>query len=167
VEILLTHVRRERVLEHRVKRPQHLVVTDQQVGLRAERVEHPGELDGDVPCSDDCDAFRLFLNVEETVRVDSVGCTWNVVVGRNGRSTTYGDGDLLRLDLVRLAVERLDRERVGVDKRCVALVVVDLIVDQVFLAIVSWFRKGLGSASGLWALAAQATHVTVGRSASR
>ena len=130
----LTHVRRQGVLDERVEGSQNLVVSDQQVRLCAERVEHAGKLDRDVSGSDNGDSLRLLLDVEEAVRVDSVRGTRDLVIGGDGRSSTDSDSNLLRLDRVALAVEGLDGKGVRVDERSVTLVVVDLVVDKVLLA---------------------------------
>jgi len=130
----LTHVRRQGVLDKRVEGSQNLVVSDQQVRLCAERVEHAGKLDRDVSGSDDGDSLRLLLDVEEAVRVDSVRGTRDLVIGGDGRSSTDSDSNLLRLDRVGLAVEGLDGKGVRVDERSVTLVVVDFVVDKVLLA---------------------------------
>ncbi len=138
-----THVVAEHILQHRVKRAQHLVVPDEEVRLCAERVEHARELDGNVSGANDGDALGLLLDVEEAVRVDAVGRAGDLVIGRNGRPAADGNDNLLGLDRVRRAVSLFNLDLVLVDEGGVALVIVDLVVDQVLLA------EGRGDQSGL------------------
>lgn len=103
--------------------------------LRAEGVEHPSELNSDISGSNDDDSLGLLLNVKEPVRVDTVLCAGNVVIGRDGRSTADGDVEHLGFDSVRLApVPRSDFDLVGRDELGPAFVVVDFVVDEVLLA---------------------------------
>lgn len=107
---------------------------DDQVSLRAEGVEHTGQLDGNVSGSNDDDSLGLSVDVKEAIRVDTVFGTGDLIVGGDCGSPSDGNGDLLGLDFVGRAVVRFDLEGVGIEERSVALVVVDLVVDQVLLA---------------------------------
>jgi hypothetical protein len=59
--------------------------------FRAQRIENPSELDSNIPRPYHDDALRLLLDVEESVRVDSVRSTRNLLVGRDRRSAADGD----------------------------------------------------------------------------
>jgi hypothetical protein len=109
-------------------------VPDDQVGLRAEGVEHTSQLDGDISGSNDDDSLGLTVDVKEAIRVDTVFGTGDLIVGGDCGSPSDGNGDLLRFDFVGRAVVRLNLEGVGIEEGSVALVVVDLVVDQVLLA---------------------------------
>lgn len=109
-------------------------MSDDQVGLRAKGVEHTGQLDGDVSGSNDDDSLGLSVDVKEAIRVDTVFGTGDLIVGGDCGSPSDGNGDLLRFDFVGRAVVRLNLEGVGIEEGSVALVVVDLVVDQVLLA---------------------------------
>lgn len=76
----LTHVSSQCVLQDGVKSPQDLVIANDKVGFRAESVENPGELDGNVARTDDGDALGLILEVKEAIRVDAVACAWNLFI---------------------------------------------------------------------------------------
>ena len=134
VDARLFHVIAKDVLQHRVKRPQHLVVTDHQVSLGPERMEHAGQLDGNVPGTDDGDPFGLFLDLKEPVRVDPVGRTRNVIVRGDRGTSTDGDDDLFGLDGVRRPVILGNLDLILGDERRPSLVIGYLVVDEVLFA---------------------------------
>lgn len=134
VKTLLLGPGNERVREDGVKGAEDRVVADEEVGLGAKAVEDASELDGNVAGTDDSDALGLRLDVEEAVRVDAERSAGDLGVGGDRRLATDGNDNLLGLDLVRGAVVLLDVERVLVDERGVALVVVDLVVGKVTVA---------------------------------
>jgi hypothetical protein len=98
-------------------------------------VEHTGELDRDISSSDDSDPLGLFLNLEETVRVDSVRSSWDFLVGRYRWSPTDSDDDLLCLDGVGGLVISSDLDLVLVDEGGPTLVIGNAVIDQVLLAV--------------------------------
>ena len=55
------------LLDQRVEGAQEGVVADEEVGLRAEGVEHAGHFDGDVAGANDGDLLGLRLEVKEAV----------------------------------------------------------------------------------------------------
>jgi len=103
------------------------------VGLRSEGVEDTSKLDSNVSGADDSDPLGLLLNFEESIRVDSVRSTGDLVVGRDGRTSTNSNDNLLGLDVVRGSVVSSDLDLVLVYERCPTLMVGDLVVDQVLL----------------------------------
>ncbi|KAH6610290.1 Elongation factor 1-gamma 1 [Trichoderma cornu-damae] len=84
------------LLDHGVKVPQEGLASDQQVGFRAEGVEHAGKLDGDVAGADNGHLAGLPLNVEEAVAVDAQLGPGDL--GRVAGLAPDGDEDLLGVD---------------------------------------------------------------------
>ena len=127
-------------------------MSNNEVCLGAKGVKDPGEFHGDIACTDHGHPLGQGFNVEETVRVDTVLSTGNLVtLSKSARHAGlqrvmthwYGwtpancDHKLLRADLVRGPVVPLDLDRVLVDKLGHSLVVVRLGVRQIPLTILS------------------------------
>jgi hypothetical protein len=102
---------------------------DHQVSLCSQGVENSGKLDGNVTRSYNGNTLRLFFDLEETVGVDTVRGTRDVIVRRNSGSTTDSNDDLLCLDSVRGLVITSDLDLVLGDERSPSLVVIDLVID--------------------------------------
>ena len=133
ISVALTHVRPQDILQHRIKRPQHFVMSDYQVRLCAEGVEYARELDSDVSRTNYDHTFRLLLDIEEPIRVDPIFGPRDHVVRGDSWTTSDGDGDLLRFDLVSRPIEGFDLECVRVDKSGETFVVIDFVVGEIFL----------------------------------
>ena len=115
--------------------------------LGAQRVKHPRELDRDVSRTDNNHRLGLLFDVKEAVRVDTERSTGNLVVGRDGGPATDGDVEDLGFDLVGLGtVPAGDFDLVGREELGPALVVIDLVVDEVLLAGMSI----QGNSKGRW-----------------
>jgi hypothetical protein len=107
---------------------------DDQMSIRTESVENTSEFNSDISSTDDNDPLWLFLDIKESVRVDTVGSTGNIVIRRDGGSTTNGNHNLLRLDLVLGSILLGDFDSVGVDKFSPSIVVVYVFLVEVVLA---------------------------------
>ena len=108
-------------------------MSDNQMRLCTKSVEHTSELDGDVSSTNDDDLLWLFLNIKEPIRVDTVRSSWDLIIGRNGRSTTDSYCDLLGLDLVFRSVVLRDFEGVRVDEFGPSFMVVYFLLAEVGL----------------------------------
>lgn len=75
-------------------------MTDHQVGLRAQRMEDTGQLHSNIASSDNRDPLRLLFDVEETVRIDTVRGSGNVLVLGDSWSASDSDNEFLRSDRV-------------------------------------------------------------------
>lgn len=104
------------------------------MSLRSERVEDSSEFNSNVSRTDDGDTFGLFFNIKESIRVDTVRSTWNLLIAWNGRSPSDGNGDLFSFDLVLFPIETFDLEGILVNERSVSFMVIDLVIDEVLLA---------------------------------
>jgi hypothetical protein len=71
-------------------------MTDEKVSLCAKSVEHASELNGNVPCTDECHLLGLPGNIEETVTVHAMLGPRNL--RRDGWPTTNRHKDLLCVD---------------------------------------------------------------------
>jgi len=89
------------VLNHGVESTEELVMTDEQVGLSAEVVEHASHLDGNVTSADNSDLLGLLLEIEEAVTVNAELSTLDVDCAG---ATTDSDEDLLCADLLLLTI---------------------------------------------------------------
>ena len=92
------HPGSEGFLDGRVESAEDGVTADEEVGLGPEGVEDAGEFDGDVTSTDDDDPFRLVFEGEETIRGDTEASSRNFFLRGDGRVTTNGDADVVRLD---------------------------------------------------------------------
>jgi hypothetical protein len=124
----------EYVLEHGVESPQDLFVTDHQVGLRAKRMEDTGQLDSDISGTDNGNPLRLLFDVEETVRVDTVRGSGDILILGDSRSTTDSNNEFLGSNSVLRAVWSLDLDLILVEERGISFVVGYIVLDQVLLA---------------------------------
>lgn len=82
----------------RVESPEDVVMTDEEMGLCAERIEDTCEFYGDVTSTDDDDSFRLVLELEEPVRGDTEVSPGNFVFRGDDRMTTDGDADVMSVE---------------------------------------------------------------------
>lgn len=105
-----------------------------QVRLRPQCVKDTRQLNGNVPRPHHDDRLGLFLDIKESIRVDTVLCARDVIVGRNSGPATDGDIEDFGFDLVGLGtIPAGDLDFVGREELGPALVVVDLVVDEVLL----------------------------------
>lgn len=118
-------------LDDGVEAAEESVVTDEEMSLCAEGVEHAGEFDSNVTGADDGDLLGLLLDVEEAVRVDTeLGARDR---GRNARVTTDSDEDLLGVDEDLRSVIESHLGLVLGQQLTPAVKVLDLVVDEVSL----------------------------------
>ena len=123
--VLLGH----RVLEQRVERAQELVLPDEQMRLRAQRVQHARHLDGDVAGANDGDPFRLLLELEEAVAGDAVFVAGDI--SRQVGMSAGGDEDLIGPQVRLLAAVEINLDVVAVEEVCSSVDVLDLLVRKV------------------------------------
>lgn len=133
---MLTHVLGQNILNHRIKRPQNLLMPNQNMRLTPQRMKHPRQLHRDIPRPHHRHPLWLLLDLKEPVRVDPVRSTGDVVLRRDGRASADGDDDFFGGDGVGGAVVFGDFDFVFGDEGAPALVVVDLVVDEVLLATI-------------------------------
>ncbi len=98
--------------KHRIESPQNIFMPDHQVSLRPQGVENTRQLDGDVTSTYDCDPLRLSLDVEESIRVDTVRSAGDRLIRWNGGSSSNCDDNFLRFDGVLCTILLLDQELV-------------------------------------------------------
>jgi hypothetical protein len=118
------------VLDHGVESAQELVMTDEQVSLGTEVVEHASHLDSNVTSTDDSDLLGLLLEVEEAITADTELGTLDVDCAG---ATTDSDEDLLCANLLLLTVLADNLDDVLGDERGGSVEVFDLVVLQVLL----------------------------------
>jgi hypothetical protein len=118
------------VLDHGVESTQELVMTDEQVGLSTEVVEHASHLDSNVTSTNNSDLLGLLLKIEEAITVDAELGTLDVDCAG---TTTNSDEDLLCADLLLLTVLADNLDNVLGDERGGSVEVFDLVVLQVLL----------------------------------
>src|ERR1700722_1020731 len=115
----MLHPRCQRILYILIKGPQDLLSTYEQMGLAPEGIQHPGELDGDIPRTDDGDPLRLLLQREEPIGVDPFRGARNNFVARDGRPSTGGDtyiistGEVSTLSVRAGYLYRIGRDKLG------------------------------------------------------
>ncbi len=86
------HHLNQRVDDHRIEAAQRRVFTHKQMRLGAQAVNHARQLNGDVTCADDRNAFRQRGQLKEAIGVDPVFHTRNA---RMARATTGGDQNMI------------------------------------------------------------------------
>ena len=104
------------------------------MGICAESVEDSSEFNSDITSTNHDDPLGLFFNIKESIGVDTVRGSWNLIVGRDSRSTTDGDHDFLRFDLVFRSVLLGDFDSVRIDKFSPSIMVIYILLVQVTLA---------------------------------
>lgn len=119
------------VLDHGVEVAQEGAVTDEEVGLDAEGVEHAGELDSNVAGADEGDLLGQGGDVEEAVAVDAVLGAGDVGEARG--ATADGDDDAVRAHRGLGAVVLGDLDLVSRQQLGAAVDVLDLVGGQVAL----------------------------------
>ena len=113
-----------------VKRVEDNVATEEQVRLRAERVEDARELDADVARADGGGALWL-LELEEAVQGDAELRAGDLVLGGDDGVAAGGDVDVVGFEDVLGLVLELDFNLVLGEEAAVALMVLDAVLGPV------------------------------------
>jgi hypothetical protein len=104
------------------------------MGIRTEGIEYTSEFNRDISSTNHNDPLGLFFNVKESIRVDTIRSTGDIIVGRDSGSTTDGNHDLLGFDLVFRSVLLGDFNSMGIDEFSPAIMVIYILLVQVGLA---------------------------------
>ena len=110
-------------------------MSNDEMSLCTESVKDTSKLDGNVSGPNNDDLLWLFLDIKESIGIDTVRCARDVIIRWDSGSTTDRYGNLLGLDLVFRSVVLSDFESVGVDKLGPSFMVVDFLFAQIALAI--------------------------------
>ena len=107
---------------------------DDKMGICTKSIENTSEFNSDISSTNNNDSLGLFFNIKESIRVDTVRSTGDIIIGGNGRSTTDGNHDLLRFHLVLCSILLGDFDSVGIDKFGPSIMIVYVLLVQVALA---------------------------------
>ena len=97
-------------------------------------MEHASQFNGDITSSDDSNALRLLFDIEETIRIDTVRGSRDILVLGDSRSAANSDNEFLRSDRVLGTVWPLDLYLILVEEGCVTFVIGYVVFDQILLA---------------------------------
>ena len=89
-------LRRDLLLDHRIKGAQKFIMPNEEVRFRAKVVEHTRHFDGDVACSHQSNLLGLFLKLEEAIAGDAKLRASDIL--RDGWMTTNCNEDFLGAD---------------------------------------------------------------------
>jgi hypothetical protein len=104
------------------------------MSLCAKSVENTSEFNSDISSTDDHNLLWLFFDIKESVGIDTILGSRDIVFRRDSRSTTYSDHDLLRSNFVLASVVLGDFNSVGIDEFSPSLVVVYILLVEVGFA---------------------------------
>ncbi len=104
------HYFNQRIDDQRVKAAQRRVLTHEQVGLCAQTVNHASQLNRDVTCAHNGNAFWQSRQLEESVGVDTVFRARNVRVARTAAGS---DQDMIGSDRLAVYLDRLRIHETG------------------------------------------------------
>ena len=117
-DALIEHLLHQGLAEHGIELPQKMLFAQKHRYIRTQRIEHTGDLHGNVSAADNRNTFRSFSQIKK-----SIGgypqlrpfYRWN-----NGIGTGCDD------DMIRTVVASAHFERMGIDETGIALNLIDI-----------------------------------------